>query len=657
LTRTTVVPNVRPDTPATQLTYRKDIDGLRAVSIASVVLFHVLPHLLPGGFVGVDIFFVISGFLISGIIFRSLQNNSFSYLEFYGRRIKRIFPALAIVLLACLLCGWLFLLPYEWRALGRRTFGGAAFASNILSMFEWGYFEVPSTTNPLLHLWSLGIEEQFYLTWPLLLWFAWKRKATMPGLLLAVLGSSLGANLYFISRASTQVFFLPFTRFWELAMGALWAYSSLRSRLQSRRPPKWLSELSAVAGALLLAAALILISERDSYPGALALLPTGAAFLLIAAGPGAWINGTVLSWRPMVYIGKISYPLYLWHWPVLFFWRLLQPDGITIAGRVAVIAAPIALAVATFRFFENPLRHHKSRILVPTALTVAVALPGAVGLLVYSAGVQPRLHGSKVDLLREANLDWVYPFHFNYLKNGEFMAGCVPGTSTQEVLFIGDSHIEQYYPRVRQLSKETYPGFPTSCFVTSSGCPPLRGVSRRGAACTSLLDFALRRARAPTVRTVVFGAFWEHYLGYQKEAELSLLDNDTAGIAASDAALEDFGRTIRSLVRERKKVYVVLSNPIGSEYDPRRMISRLTGIVSAMPVKRDDLIRAVGPAVQKVKAAAIQAGATVIDPMDIMCPSSLCDTTSDAMPINKDADHLRASYAATKTTFIDQIFR
>lgn len=199
--------------------YRPDIDGLRAVAILAVVLFHAFPGKMPGGFIGVDIFFVISGFLISTIIFSSLERDRFSLVEFYVRRIRRIFPALIVVLLTSLVVGWFTLFPDEYKQLGTHTAAGAAFIQNFILWRESGYFDNAAESKPLLHLWSLAVEEQFYIFWPLLLAFVWKRQWSFLKITAAIGLASFAANIYLMHRSPTAAFFLPISRFWELMVG------------------------------------------------------------------------------------------------------------------------------------------------------------------------------------------------------------------------------------------------------------------------------------------------------------------------------------------------------------------------------------------------------------------------------------------------------
>lgn len=207
--------------------YRPDVDGLRAIAVLAVVFFHAFPNVIKGGFIGVDVFFVISGYLISTIIFENLDRGSFSFSEFYARRIKRIFPALILVLVACFTFGWFVLLADEYKQLGKHIAAGAGFISNIVFWNEAGYFDNAAHTKPLLHLWSLGIEEQFYILWPLVLWFAWKRKFNLLTITILFAIASFALNVKGVKQDAVATFYSPQTRFWELLSGSLLAWTTL----------------------------------------------------------------------------------------------------------------------------------------------------------------------------------------------------------------------------------------------------------------------------------------------------------------------------------------------------------------------------------------------------------------------------------------------
>ncbi|MDX1269045.1 MAG: acyltransferase, partial [Oceanisphaera sp.] len=334
------------------VSYRPDIDGLRAIAVLAVVVFNGFPVLLPGGFVGVDVFFVISGFLISRIIFEKLEQGNFSFSGFYAARVRRIFPALLVVLAVCLVMGWLALLPDEFSQLGQHVLASAAFVQNVVLWQEAGYFDVATELKPLMHLWSLAVEEQFYIVYPLLIWAAWRLGwPVLP--VITVLGvASFGMNLVGMSQDPAQTFFLAHTRVWELLVGAAIARFADRGW---HVPMPWANLLSG-AGLLLLVASGVLVHQGRAFPGAWALLPVLGAGALILAGSQAWFNRRFLVLRPVVFIGLISYPLYLWHWPLLSFARIMENGTPAVWIRVISVALSLMLAWLTWKFVETPIR-------------------------------------------------------------------------------------------------------------------------------------------------------------------------------------------------------------------------------------------------------------------------------------------------------------
>jgi hypothetical protein len=398
--------NIIPPHPAEQLThpkYRADIDGLRAIAVLSVVSFHAFPNMLKGGFIGVDIFFIISGFLISTIIFENLERDSFSFVEFYSRRIKRIFPALLLVLIACFAFGWFVLLADEYKQLGKHIAGGAGFVSNFLFWKESGYFDNAADTKPLLHLWSLGIEEQFYIVWPLLLWFAWKQRLNLLTITLTVLIISFALNIGKVHSNAVAVFYSPQTRFWELLTGSVLAYITLYKQnlfpefkqkldiclsliICAQAPEKngnTLRSVQSMLGAILIVVGVLVVTKEKYFPGWWALLPTVGAVLIISAGTGAWLNRAVLSNRVLVWFGLISFPLYLWHWPLLSFARIIENEKPSQSIRIATVLISIVLAWLTYLLIEKPIRFGKYSTAKTIVLLVLMMVIGYVGYNCY----------------------------------------------------------------------------------------------------------------------------------------------------------------------------------------------------------------------------------------------------------------------------------
>lgn len=383
--------------------YRPDIDGLRAIAVLAVVAFHAFPSCVKGGFVGVDVFFVISGYLISTIVFDNLDKGTFSFAEFYARRVKRIFPALILVLASCFAFGWFVLLADEYKQLGKHIAAGAGFVSNIVLWNEAGYFDSSAEAKPLLHLWSLGIEEQFYIAWPLLLWLAWKCRFNL--LMMAIVGvvASFVLNMKDVEQSAVAAFYSPQTRFWELLCGSLLAWAVLYKKgafagvgntangvlvsesCGGRRKIEGATLLSAISclGLLLLTYGFWRINKGLSFPGKWALVPVLGAVLIIMAGSQAWVNRHILSNRVAVWFGLISFPLYLWHWPLLSFARIIQSKVPDLHVRVVAVALSILLAWLTCKVVERPMRWgHHGKVKV-TVLVLLMALIGAVGYKSY----------------------------------------------------------------------------------------------------------------------------------------------------------------------------------------------------------------------------------------------------------------------------------
>lgn len=380
--------------------YRPDIDGLRAVAVLSVVAFHAFPARINGGFIGVDVFFVISGFLITSIIYESLNRGTFSFAEFYSRRIRRIFPTLSIVLVASYALGWFVLLADEYEQLGKHIAAGAGFVSNYVLWAEAGYFDNSGETKPLLHLWSLGIEEQFYIVWPLILWTAWRGRIHLLAVTILIASVSFYLNLEGVREDATAAFYSPQTRFWELLAGGMLAwfvvykqdsFASYRLKidvwiaklffLKAVEPRGAISSnLASLLGSLLLVFGFSQITKDVSFPGGWAAIPVLAAVLIILAGPEAWINRNILSNKVAVWFGLISFPLYLWHWPLLSFLRIVEGEDVGRGLRVAVIALSVVLAWLTYKLIDGPVRSGKY---VSVNVWVLIGLMAIIGFFGY----------------------------------------------------------------------------------------------------------------------------------------------------------------------------------------------------------------------------------------------------------------------------------
>ena len=653
--------------------YRPDIDGLRAVAVLSVVAYHYFPEQVSGGFTGVDVFFVISGFLISSIIFGSLANDRFSYREFYARRIKRIFPALLLVLAVTLGFGWYVLFSDEFAQLGKHVAGGAGFAANLVLWSEAGYFDAAAETKPLLHLWSLGVEEQFYILWPLLLGFVWRRNLNFLRVTLLVAVLSFVINLYWIDRDPVALFFSPFSRIWELMIGGILAYMVLHGRAIFSGNGS-LSILLSLLGLGLIIASVFMFDRYTPFPGWWALLPTVGTALVIASPQANWLNSRVLGNPVMVWFGLISYPLYLWHWPLLAFARILDDGMPDIGTRFVLVGASILLASITFLLIEKRFRTRYSNAAI-LFLSSAMALILVLGLVASQGVYPPRMTSKYAEIVVAAKRDWGFPGKLQRLTMDDTHF-FVASAADSKTLFIGDSHMEQYAPRVVQALQDD-PGKNTAVFATFGGCPPIPSVFEpKRVRCPELMQKTLEYLDRPDVEVVVIGARWHLYFltatrdwSHQETPDLNyyFLDNndgrhkflDDDGATLAKQALESF---IATLARN-KRVYLLLDNPSGHDFSPKTILegSRLSQFQSARSVGKE-VYAAYDPEQQQLreefKALAARAGADVLDPVARLCNQQRCKvTTKDGTPIYRDNDHLRPFYVEEFADFIDDTLR
>jgi len=517
-----VTDTTAPSTSRTgHLAYRRDIDGLRAVAVGAVVVYHAFPSVLPGGFIGVDIFFVISGFLISTIIFGGVDGDGFSFATFYSRRIRRIFPALSIVLLACLVAGWFILQPDKYDRLSVHVVGGVGFVSNLVLWSESGYFDSAAELKPLLHLWSLGIEEQFYFVFPMLAVLAKKIRLRRDLLLGGLVVGSFVWCLYLTNDDATAAFYSPISRFWELLIGSVLSVVVSSGRLTAQRwqrPLRWASTF----GAALLLVALVSFDGRTPFPGWRALVPVVGAALIIGSGPSSWFNTVVLSRRPLVWVGLISYPLYLWHWPLLALARVRHGGLPSAWERGGLVVAAVVLAYATYRVVERPLRRRSDSRRVIGGLTVAMVAVGVCGIGIATADGVPSRYGAQLaDLAgyqyefltdaRGGNICWLE----NVAVPDEFDPECVdPDDGSPLTVLWGDSHAARFYPGLRAVED----GVRLAQFTRSS-CPPVLDIEFPE--CRAGNAWVIEQLGRLQPRRVILFAAWTDYPNVDPTAQVA----------------------------------------------------------------------------------------------------------------------------------------
>lgn len=663
--------------------YRSDIDGLRAIAIVIVLIYHIFPNVLRGGFIGVDVFFAISGFLISTNIINQLDNSKFNFFDFYVRRINRIFPALILVLTACILLGWILLLPDEYKQLGKHILSGATFTSNFILWSESGYFDNSSLTKPLLHLWSLGIEEQFYILWPLLAAFIYKFKLNFSAIVLSLILLSFSLNLYWVSlSAITSAFYLPQARLWELLFGGLLAWLLLRTKSY---PNKYLTQLPSIPffgslrstrivllkdilsifGLLLLVLGVFVINENN-FPGWWSLIPVFGTLLIIAAGSDAWLNRIFLSSQPMVLVGLISYPLYLWHWPLLSFVYITEGSTPSLYMGLTVAALSFFLAILTYAFIEQPLKRLNSPRLKSAILICLLISVGYIGFAIYRGdGLLSRFNNLTPDLKlridKVANA-WKSRGYenpagsFNDKRHGFLRIG---DNDSASILFIGDSHMVQYWGGIARAHKNSKVNpHNSSVMFASLKFPPL-------------IDINL--ASDPSIKTVIFSYFWaldyqsdkvarsERCCGNGKNGRVGTNDHPHLNEQQLNSIDESLIAAAKLFRGRGKKVYFLLDNPFGSELDPQSMLLRSWSgffIPSQQILTREQALDRSEPIRSRIINVARQSDSMVIDPFSYLCNDDTCPAfSSEGELLYKDYDHLSVFASSYKADYLDVVFR
>jgi peptidoglycan/LPS O-acetylase OafA/YrhL len=716
-----VLPILKAQLPGSSSRVRNDIEGLRALAVLAVVAHHAFPSRLPGGFAGVDMFFVISGYLIGGHLLQDIQAERFSIRSFYAKRARRIFPALTLVLIAVWGVGWIAFSAPEFAALGRHVAAAALFSNNILLWSESGYFDVASIDKPLLHLWSLGIEEQFYLVVPLLLWLS-KDHANGSVRWVAWLGGlSLLTTVFLSNLEYAATFYLLHARFWELACGVLLAQAELRlsanapaqasngfaskrymheillfsiaviflAILQlglgagprrvdailsntacalllvvglvtaigahlyshpdswngllswaSRRRPR-LAAASSVLGILLICASLATLSSA-SWPGPRTLFPVLGAVLVIAAGPTMPWPNKLLGTKPLAFIGGISYPLYLWHWPVMVFWRQMNPVPRP-AELVTPLIASFALAWLTKEVVENPIRFGKlglTKLRRPPLWPVAsgLALTGLVGLAVAAGNGWPARFSPELRAIAEwsqsnPGSEWRVGRCYLYPgTNSNFAAECTPlrRPGVPLTLIWGDSHAAHLYPGLASIQSSA--DFDIAQW-TAAGCPPsitaLVGESQN---CSQRRATVLRELPKVDPDVVLLSGAWERY------QELGRPPGEILGLMAG---------TIRYLKsRAIKRIVVFGPGPLWNVSLP---VDLFRFMARARSNKVPNRLGSVPEAIWQLDAAmAAQAAAADVEYVSVLnffCDRSGCLTLGDRTLTRpdllfRDRDHL-----------------
>lgn len=636
--------------------YRPDIDGLRALAIGAVVLYHCRFGVFAGGFVGVDVFFVISGYLIALLIYPPMREGRFSFLEFWERRIRRIFPMMAVMLAVTTAFALLILFPADLKRYAASLAAAVAFVSNFEFFSEAGYFDVDAGQKPILHTWSLGAEAQFYLVFPPLLYALRKLDRDR---LLQILGglaiASFGLSLWAVEAAPAFAFYLLPARLWELLLGVMLAIAAPRAPQNAV-----LTNGLAAAGLGLIGWSIVTLSSDTRFPGAAALAPCIGTAAVIYAGlsPGSLVN-RLLSARGLVFAGMISYSLYLWHWPVLALARYYAFGELTLGQTALAVGASVALAVLSWRYVEQPMLRRawlpgRARLMqVSGAGLFALALTG--GAVAWAEGLPQRFPAEIRAILaiaqeRPDGLSLCFNPAIGAIRAGQI---CRIGGNADDATFLlwGDSHAEAVVPAV---SDAAFRGERVGRYAARGSCPPLLGVtSSRGTGCRAFADAVVKFAIAAEIEEVVIAGYWADYAEGSSLAPGGghVLISDDGGAPATvegNRAVFRSGleRTVKTLTDANIKV--VLVGPIPEIAWPvPETLARIDARANGKDIRTDRALYLKRSAfvLEAFEAMREKYGVLVLRPDAVLCGSGKCDVVRDGHPLYRDAHHL-STYGA-----------
>jgi peptidoglycan/LPS O-acetylase OafA/YrhL len=648
--------------------YRGDIDGLRAIAVLTVIFYHYGVPPFAGGFVGVDVFFVISGFLITSLIHAEMAEKRFSIAQFYERRIRRIFPALFTVLIASTVLSLIFLFPDDLRHFAQSLEATVVFGSNFLFRNTAGYWDIAARHKPLLHTWSLAVEEQYYLLFPAILWLAskggeWLQRA----IIVVIFVVSLGLSITVVHSDPTSAFYLLPYRAWELMLGALIAVFG------SAAPGnRILREVLCVLGLALIFYAVFAYSPETVFPGATALAPCIGTALLIYAGQGEATVSKLLATAPMRGVGLISYSLYLWHWPLLVFARYALFDSLVPWQIAGLIVLSIALAALSWRFVELPFRNRAnfSRRGVFIIAAIATVLGFGTGFAIEKAHGLPQRYPKAIQKMLKVEGNEAVPAVYRCLgKPTRFDADAMecrfgePEIGTSFALW-GDSYAEMYMP---VLAKEAITRVKGGFLATHHACPPMLGVaSSRSRGCRRFNDHVLQEIVSnPNIKLVILAAAWAKSAvgtpyGVEDSGDVYLTDttHPHGGSTAQDRAVfaEGFEQLIRKLTASGKRVAIVASLP-ETGWEPPETLARIALAHSAMDIRPmlAAFLARQKPVLDVLAAMKARHGVTVVYPHTVLCASGHCAVEKDGASLYRDSEHLAYPATALMAPLLDPL--
>ena len=608
--------------------FRKDLNGLRAIAVIAVVLFHFNASWAPGGFAGVDVFFVISGYLMTGIIFNGLESNNFSTLRFYNSRANRIIPALAVLCLALLVLGWFYLTAVDYKALGKHAAGSMGFVSNFIYWRESGYFNSASHEKWLLHTWSLSVEWQFYIIYPLVL-VALRRMMSLNSIKVMIFIFTVLGFIFSIVATykwHNPAYYLLPTRAWEMLIGGV-AYLYpwvLRNKIK---------KVIELLGVLLILASYFLISKENPWPGYLAIFPVFGTFLIIQSHrKNSIITGNFVFQK----LGAWSYSIYLWHWPIVvaIYYYSLHSLFIYIGILLSVL-----LGFLSHKYIENIdfKKPSVANYLKNISIIMAVGV-SALGLFVFASdGIHMRFPpGLQMKNKSAINAigDWYYPS--SNLRIGQHELRHIKGNTNENILFIGASHIEQTYPYVESFGSDY-----NIYYLTKGGCLVTPSYKKPVGNCLNIQGFKKVFSEINFEKVVTSFFVFDSYLS---------VDDRVGDINTRVSEYDEFLKFVKSNVKE---VFVILGEPIGPEFDPKQSLRHdLKNHITKRKAKENYALhyRALGELTEINNVV-------VIDPIEHLCGDVCMVMDKNHKYYYKDADHMRPWYSIESLGYLEQVLK
>jgi len=646
--------------------YRSDIDGLRAVAVLSVLLFHSGFSAFSGGYVGVDIFFVISGYLITTIIVREIENHDFSISRFYERRFRRILPALVVVVTFSLVTGSLFLTPRGVIDLGQSAIATALFSSNILFYFDSGYFAGAAEMKPLLHTWSLAVEEQYYIFFPLLLVLIAKVNAKQYLRWLVILGIlSFIACVILTNIKSSAAFYWTLTRAWELFIGSVLALHVI-----PKPNKRFLREFYSMLGIIMIIHSVFQFTPQTNFPGIAATLPTiGTALIILSGTGGSSLISAALSLRPIVFIGLISYSLYLWHWPIIVYVKIFSIKEPTESVMAAIFVLIFGLSILSWKYIESPFRKktllkEKRSLLVTSAMVSVAIIASGLIFIIYELNINYEVN---IKLKDDKWNHWASCEKVvNRIKNNQDLCDIGVGTESTRFILWGDSHARALASGV-ELSAKKYKL--NGKIATQSACPPLLSIERPNRTFCNRFNQAVFEyiSNSTEIKTVILAARWAlstKGTRYKQESGLpvqliSVDPQDSANL--SNVELFEIGltRTVEMLHELGKKVVLVNPVPeIGYDVPYAYLIANITGreinnLIEPSVKEYKERTEEVETIFRQLKD---QMPIDIVTPDAILCNNGSCSVAIDNKLLYRDDDHLSTFGSEYISEAFDKVF-